>query len=250
MRRRMAPVAAGIGFSMIFLGIAAAAAEAPIEQRIAERAKAFHGVVGVAATQLAKGETVAYNADLRFPTASTIKTAVMVEVYHRIAEGRLQSDTPVTLTDAAKVGEPVVLNGLHAGLQLTVADLVRLMITVSDNTATNLLIGLLGTEAIDRRLEAYGLRQTKLHRPTFRDGRADVDPESEREFGLGATTPREMARLMQLLAEGRIVSRAACDEMVAILREQHDRVMIPRLLPLEEGFLVANKTGEDLEKQP
>jgi len=235
---------------LVLLVVASVAGVPSIQSRVAERARAFRGVMGVAAKDLTTGETILVDADRRFPTASTIKTAVMVEAYHQIAEGRIRADTVVTLTEAAKVGEPIVLNHLHPGLPLTVSDLVRLTITVSDNTATNLLIGLLGTENVDKRLLVYGLTQTKLHRPTFRDGRADVDQEGEREFGLGVTTPREMARLMELIAEGKIVSRAACDEMIAILREQHDRAMIPRSLPLEEGLLVANKTGEDLEKLP
>ena len=215
--------------------------------RIAESVRAFRGVMGVAARDLESGEEIAVGADTPFPTASTIKVAVMVEVFHQIAEGRLRRDQLVALTDDAKVGDPVVLNRLHAGLQLSVMDLVSLMITVSDNTATNLLVGLVGTANVDTRLASYGLTHTKLFRPTFRDGHADVFPEEEREFGLGVTTPREMARLMELIATGKVVSRSACDEMIAILREQHDRAMVPRSLP--EDVLVANKTGEDLEKQ-
>ena len=221
-----------------------------IEARVKERLRPFRGVAGLAAKNLITGETVLVNADARFPTASTIKTAVMVEVFHQIQEGRLRRDTLVTLTDEVKVGEPVVLNRLHAGLALSVMDLVALMITASDNTATNMLISLVGTANVDRRLASYGLTQTKLFRPTFRDGRADVFPEEEREFGLGSTTPREMARLMELIVEGKVVSREACDEMLEILEEQHDRAILPRLLPLEQGLRVGNKTGEDLEKHP
>jgi beta-lactamase class A len=207
--------------------------------------------MGLAAKDLRTGETILVNADTRFPTASAIKTAVMVEVYHQIAEGRFRRDTPLTLTDADKVGEPVLLNHLHAGLTLTVSDLLALMITVSDNTATNMLVGLVGTASVDRRLASYGLSATRLFRPTFRDGHADVFPDEEREFGLGAATPREMAHLMELIAEGKLVDRKACDEMIGLLRAQHDRAMIPRSLPIDEdGLQVANKTGEDLEKQP
>ncbi|HEU5249852.1 MAG TPA: serine hydrolase, partial [Thermoanaerobaculia bacterium] len=77
----------------------------------------------------------------------------------------------------------------------------------------------------------------------------DVFPELEKEFGLGMTTPREAARLMQLIAQGKVVSRAICDEMLGILRKQQDRAMIPRLLPFErDRITVANKTGWDEEK--
>jgi hypothetical protein len=100
-------------------------------------------------------------------------------------------------------------------------------------------------------MESYGLTQTKIFRPTFRDGHADVFPEEEKEFGLGMTTPREAARLMELIAQGKIVGRAVCDEMLAILRKQQDRAMIPRSLPFErDRIVVANKTGWDEEKRP
>lgn len=176
----------------------------------------------------------------------------MVEVYHQIAEGKLRRDTAVTLHDSDKAGdETVPLNMLHDGVSLSVADLLNLMIAYSDNTATNLLVRLVGTANVDRRMVSYGLTETKIFRPTFRDGHADVHPELEKEFGLGMTTPREAARLMQLIAEGKVVSRAICDEMLATLRRQQDRAMIPRSLPFErDQITVANKTGWDEEKIP
>ena len=215
-------------------------------------AREFPGTIGIAATNLATGETIAVNGDVRFPTASLIKVAVLVEVYNQIAEGKLRRDIEVTLHDADKAGdETVPLNMLHDGVKLTVSDLANLMIAYSDNTATNLLVGLVGAAAVDRRMASYGLSNTKIFRPTFRDGHADVFPELEKEFGLGMTTPREAARLMQLIAQGKVVSRAICDEMLAILRKQQDRAMIPRSLPFDrEKIVVANKTGWDEEKNP
>jgi beta-lactamase class A len=176
----------------------------------------------------------------------------MVEAYHQIAEGKVRRDTKVTLRDSDKAGdETVPLNMLHDGTELTVSDLLNLMIAYSDNTATNLLVRLVGTPNVDRRMASYGLTQTKIFRPTFRDGHPDVFPELEKEFGLGMTTPREAARLMELVATGKIVNRATCDEMLAILRKQQDRAMIPRSLPFErDRIVVANKTGWDEEKNP
>ena len=73
----------------------------------------------------------------------------------------------------------------------------------------------------------------------------------EHEFGLGMTTPAETARLFELIAEGKIVDRATCDEMLAILALQQDRAMIPRRLPFErDRIFVASKTGWDEEKLP
>ena len=209
-------------------------------------AREFDGELGVYARSLANGEEIAHNADVRFPTASTIKTAVMVEAYHQAADNKLPLDTVVTLTEADKVGGSGVLHLMGPGLRLTVADLVHLMIVLSDNTATNLLVTRLGTARIDERLVGYGLKETKIFRPTFRDGKPDIHPELEREFGLGMATPREMARLMALIAEGKAVNASASAAMLATLRRQQDRTMIPRLLP--DGVRVGNKTGTDSEK--
>jgi beta-lactamase class A len=221
---------------------------APLEAVIAARLAGFKGVMGVAARRIDTGESVFVNADTRFPTASAIKTAVMVEVFHQIADGRFRSDTRLESTAAGKVGGSGILKDLAPGLHLPVSDLITLMMTLSDNTATNLLIQRVGTENVDRRLASYGLADTKLFRPTFRDGRADVSPELEREFGLGMSTPRDLARLMELIVEGRVVSRAASDEMMAVLQRQQHRTMIPRLLPEAPGQQVGNKPGWDEEK--
>jgi beta-lactamase class A len=216
---------------------------------VAAIVKAFRGQMGVAAIDLRTGATVAVGADLRFPTASTIKTAVMVEAWQQAVDGPLTMDTQIPLEARHKVGGAGVLRHLHEGLPLTIADLVHLMIVVSDNTATNMLIERLGTARINAGLERHGLREIKLFRPTFRDGHADVLPQLEREYGLGMTTPRDMARLMALIAEGKAVNKTASDAMLATLRRQQDRAMIPRDIS-GDGIEIGNKTGTDEEKQP
>jgi beta-lactamase class A len=228
----------------------ALASPSAFEKELAAKIRGFRGEMGLYAKNLDTGETIAVHADTRFPTASLIKVAVMAEVYRQMAEGKLRADQTVVLKDSEKAGdETIPLNMLHDGAELTVLDLLRFMIAYSDNTATNLLVGLVGTENVDALLDAQGLTKTRLYRPTFRDGRADVLPEQEKEFGLGSTTPREAATLMERIARGRIVSRAAGGEMIALLAAQQDRAMIPRSLPFEkEEILVANKTGWDEEK--
>lgn len=222
----------------------------PLQARIAKLAASFPGEMGVAVRDLSTGREIAVRGDTRFPTASLIKLAVMVETYHRFAEGTLSKDKVVEVAEADRAGdESVPLNMLHPGIRVTVGDLLNLMIAYSDNTATNLLVREVGAANADKRMESYGLKDTKIFRPTFRDGHADVFPELEREFGLGMITPREAARLMGLVAEGKVVSRAASDEMLAMLGNQFDRQMIPRSLPFEkEKIFVANKTGWDEEK--
>jgi beta-lactamase class A len=232
--------------------LAAAPSASPVETVIADRVRGFHGTMGVYAKNLDTGEVIAVDADQRFPTASLIKVAVMAEVYRQIEAGRIRLDQKVVLRDAEKAGdETIPLNMLHDGTELTVSDLLKFMIAYSDNTATNLLVGLVGTKKINALLDSFGLTKTRLYRPTFRDGHADVLPEEEKEYGLGSTTPREAATLMELIAQGKVVSRKACDAMIGLLATQQDRQMIPRSLPFEKGdILVANKTGWDEEKNP
>lgn len=229
--------------------LAAAAAPSAIEARIAARLSSFRGQMGVFALHLETGETIAVDADTRFPTASLVKTAVMVEVFARLDAGRLQRDHPVPLTDDIKVGGSGVLHSLRGGTSWSVGDLLFLMIALSDNTATNMLVGLTGTAAVNERMVAMGLPQTRLYRPTFRGGQADAFPEEEKEYGLGSSTPREMATLMERIARGQAVSAAASRDMQALLGKQQVHEVICRLLPgPDAGVTIAHKTGQDEEK--
>ncbi|MEO8190587.1 MAG: serine hydrolase [Acidobacteriota bacterium] len=251
----MKPSLVVVCFFFATLMMGAASAKAPVvnlEERIGTLVRSFPGEMGVAVRDLETGNEISVNGDRRFPTASLIKLAVMVETYHQMAEGKLAREKVVVLAQADKAGdEGIPLNQLHAGLALTIPDLLNLMIAYSDNTATNLLVREVGAANTDRRMESYGLKDTKIFRPTFRDGHADVFPELEREFGLGMITPRDAAKLMGLIADGKVVSRAASDEMLVMLGNQFDRQMIPRSLPFEkEKIFVGNKTGWDEEKLP
>lgn len=232
---------------LAMLTVVEATSQSPMEQ-IQKLVREFDGHVGIYALNLGSRQEIAIDADAPFPTASAIKTAVMVETYHQTAEGKLSLEDVVALTDADKVGGSGVLNGLASGISLKIRDLVHLMIVLSDNTATNMLVTRLGTARIDARLTGYGLKATKIFRPTFRDGKPEIFPELEKEFGLGMATPREMGKLMALIADGKAVSTEASAAMLATLRRQQDRAMIPRLLP--DGVQVGNKTGTDSEKQP
>jgi beta-lactamase class A len=220
-----------------------------IQAQIQSRLQAFDGRVGLLARDLDTGEELQARADEPFPSASLIKVAVMLEAFQQAADGRLKLGERVPVSDTEKVGGSGVLAGLEAGVAPTVADLVELMITISDNTATNLLIARVGTLSVEARLRALGLERTRLFRPTFRDGQPDLDPQGEREFGLGVTTPREMARLFELIATGRAVDAPSSARMLEILRRQQVGTMIPRGLPDLPGLQVGNKTGSDEEKQ-
>jgi beta-lactamase class A len=218
------------------------------EAKIRALATGFQGELGVFAKRLGTGEIIEWRADTRFPTASVIKLPIMVEAFDQISRGALTGNTPVRVRASAKVGGSGVLGELHDGAEVTISDLIRLMIVVSDNTATNLLLEHVGVGNVNARMRAYQLANTILFRPTFGQ-KAEVSPELEREFGLGMSTPRDMGVLLEMIATGRAVNQSASKEMRAILEAQQDTHMIPRKLPFDaREIVVANKTGTDEEK--
>ena len=217
-----------------------------LEEVVGALAAEGGGTYGVAAKNLATGETVALRADETFNTASVIKVAVMVELFRHVEEGGLRLDDRMELRDEYRAGGSSLLDEFASGLRPTLRDLCVAMIAVSDNTATNMLITRLGIPAINDCMASLGLCTTRLHRLI---GFSRVAPGEPR--GLGATTPNEMLRLYEGLARGQVVSAEASEQMVAILARQQDRLMIPRFLPLEYDAVarryvsarIANKTG-------
>jgi len=219
-----------------------------VDARVQSLAAGLQGELGLFAKRLGTGETIEWQADTRFPTASVIKLPIMVEAFEQISRGALSADAIVTVRASAKVGGSGVLGELHDGAEVTIRDLIRLMIVVSDNTATNLLLEHVGVANVNARMRAYRLANTILFRPTF-GRKVEVSPELEREFGLGMSTPRDMGVLLEMIATGRAVNEPASKEMRAILEAQQDTRMIPRKLPFEaREIVVANKTGTDEEK--
>src|SRR5262245_58608829 len=135
---------------VLMLLAATGPAPAALETAVAAKVHAFHGTMGVYAKNLDTGLVIAVDADRRFPTASLIKVAVMAEVYRQIEAGKIRLDQKLVLRDAEKAGdETIPLNMLHDGAELTVSDLLKFMIAYSDNTATNLLVGLVRTKNVD-----------------------------------------------------------------------------------------------------
>src|ERR1700694_1405110 len=124
----------------------------------------FKGTVSLFAKNLDTGETYALGADDRVRTASTIKIAVMVEAFARVAEGKAKWSDELALTKAARFSGSGVLQELSDGLRLTLRDCVNLMMLVSDNTATNLVLDYLTTDAVNVRMNSLGFKGTRIMR--------------------------------------------------------------------------------------
>lgn len=179
---------------------------------------------------------LAHRADEPVATASVIKLPILAHVALAVAEGALRWEEQLVLRDPAKVGGSGILKELGAGLSLSLRDLCTLMTALSDNTATNMLIDHVGRAAINARSESLGLARTRLLRPAF-----SPDTEESRPYGLGVTTPGELAGLLARLARRQIGDAATAGAILGFLAAQQDRAAIPRLLG--QGWSYAGKTG-------
>ena len=202
-----------------------------LDQQIKNRIASFKGRVSLFAKNLDTGQTYALNSDERVRTASTIKIAVMVEAFARVAEGRAKWTDEVVLTKEKKYGGSGILYELSDGLRLTLRDAVNLMMLISDNTATNLVLEVLTTDAVNARMESLGLNQIKIMRKVGSGGesKAGKDPDNKR-FGLGMATPREMVLLLEKLERGEVVSSAVSREMIDLMKREQGRYAIGRSL--------------------
>jgi len=215
---------------LLLLSISAAA-QATLDDQVKPIVASFKGKVSLFAKNLDTGETYALNADERVRTASTIKIAVMIEAFARVAEGKAKWTDEVVLTKEKKVSGSGILFELSDGLKLTLRDAVNLMMMISDNTATNLVLDVLTTDAVNARMESLGFKQIKIMRKVGSGGEsvAGKDPENKK-YGLGMATPREMVLVMEKLERGEIVSPAVSKEMIDLMKREQARYAIGRSL--------------------
>ncbi len=201
------------------------------------------GDVAVAVKHLVTGETFYHNADEVMPTASLIKVAVMIEAYLQAEEKKISLRDPITLKQEDKVpGSGILTYHFSEGATLPLRDCVRLMIALSDNTATNLVLDKVGIVNVNRRMEAMGLKETKINAKVFRGSVSSVDKKRTAKYGLGSTTAREMATLFEKLQSNDGFRPAIKLVMLEHLKKNDDTDKFGRLNGLP-GVSVAHKDG-------
>lgn len=215
--------------------------------RINDEFDAFAGRAGVSATNLGTGEMIRVNGDAETATASTIKVPILIELYRQAEAGDLQMTNTLTYTAAARVPGSGILRDLAPEIELSLANLATLMIILSDNSATNMLIDLLGIDNINATMESFGFPRTDLLR---RIDFAEIGNDARR---LAITTTDDLAGIMAALATGAILSPASCEAILDTMHKQHYRTLTPRYLPFtayapelnrpDNGLRIANKTG-------
>lgn len=232
---------------------------AKLQQNIA----GFHGKLSLYAKDLATGRTVTIDADQPVPTASVIKLTVLYTALQQIREGRAHFDDKLTLRKQDQVPGSGVLLFFDTPLTLTLKDALTLMIAVSDNTGTNLAIDHLSLKNIDAMITApaptgLGLHNTWLYKKVYQPSEGP-QPADQPQFGLGKTTAREMASVMERFVTCSLGPRpgpdassipsdqSLCDAAMHMLKVQQDREMIPRYLEAidtsEKDSAIADKIG-------
>ncbi|MDQ3685876.1 MAG: class A beta-lactamase-related serine hydrolase [Acidobacteriota bacterium] len=200
---------------------------ATLDERVRAEIAGFKGKVWLHAKNLDTGATYDLGGDTPVRTASTIKVAIMVEAFAQVAAGKRRWSDELILTKEKKVPGAGVLSDLSDGLRLPLRDAVTLMIVLSDNTATNMVLDELTADAVNARMDALGLKETRSLRKISGGGESKAGgEEANKRFGIGKSTPREMVKLLEKLERGEVVNAAVSKEMIELLKRQkyHDGI--------------------------
>ena len=222
--------------------------------------------VGVAAKHLDTGQEFRHNADEIFFTASTFKVPLLLEIYRQVDQGSLEMERRIELRDSHRVPGSGILKEMSAGTKLTLHDLVTLMIIISDNTATDILYGLVGKESLAATLDKLGLAKTSIPMTTrellysavgldpgnpshtyqvasdrLTAGKYDLQTPAYSEWESDVSSPSDMCLLLETVHSGDVLSAASREAFFDILGRQQLKNVIPDQLPL--GVRAAHKTG-------
>lgn len=222
-----------------------------LDSAVKARIGKFPGTVTLAAKNLSTGAAYALSAEQPTRTASTIKLAIMIECFYEAAEGKLKWTEPIKLTQDEKVSGTGILQDLSTGDELPIHDMVDLMIVLSDNTATNLILNRITGNAVNARMAQLGFQQIRVMRKILGDGK-DLKPfptgitdegakGENKKWGIGRSSPAEMLMLLEKLYRGEIVDKQASDEMLAIMKRQRDHTGIGR--DMKDDVTIASKSG-------
>ena len=228
----------------VILLITACFAQAPTKQQvlwekleasIADVDRNLDGVLGVAIEDLTSGQKYLLRADEVFPQASSIKIVVLAELYRQAQQGKLKLTDFYVVQSSDLVPDSDIMGGLTPSLtRITLRDLATMMIAVSDNSATNVLIDRVGMENVNVLMDSLGLRHTRLRRKM-------MDLKAAGEGRENVATPAEMMTLLENLYRGKVLNKESTDDFFKML-STHKSSFIPRDLP--EGLKIANKPGE------
>ena len=206
-----------------------------LEATVHDTDQCFDGAMGVEILDLTNGHALSLNADDVFPTASSIKIAILAEFYRQVQQGKLKFTDMYTLQAGDLVGGSGISGAFTPGItKLTLRDVAALMISVSDNSMTNVLIDRIGMDNVNALLDSLGLAHTRLRRKM-------MDTHAAAEGRENVATPHEMVLLLKALYDGKVLNKELTEDFFKLLSTPKSSY-IPRYLP--EDLRVANKPGE------
>lgn len=215
--------------------------EITLSDRIKAELLSYDGMMGLYINDF-RGTKIELNIDEKFETASTVKSYILGCLFDEVEKGNKHLEDMLTYTEDAFVDGSGLLRSLDMGVTMTVKNIATLMIIVSDNIATNMMIDYLGIDTINAFMQAQGFQDTMLH------NRLDFSKYSK----LGTSTPRDYAAFFERIATGTLISESACEQMLEIFKKQHYNSMITKRFPQalidedtyeEELIYVASKSG-------
>jgi len=239
------PRSAGI-VALVVLLLSGAAGAQPFGEQLHKRIAGFPAQVSLYAKNLDSGEAIGVRENEPVRTASTIKMAVMAALLDAVARGEPTRRERLTITDGEKVeGSGVIASELSSGVPLPLQDVMHLMMVLSDNTATNMILERFPADRVNGYLDRVGLGSTRSMRKILgKNGPQGLSAagklEKNQKYGLGVSTPRDMVTLLERMERGELVSADASREMIAVMKRCQDNTGMRR--PFGE-LPVANKTG-------
>ncbi|HVN19027.1 MAG TPA: serine hydrolase [Dongiaceae bacterium] len=205
-----------------------------LEAKIEQVDEHLDGVMGVAIEDLTTGEHYFLHEDEVFAQASSIKITVLANLYLQAQQGKLKLTDLYTVQSSDLVPDSDIINGLTPGVtRVTLRDLATMMVAVSDNSATNVLIDHVGMANVNSMLDSLGLTHTRLRRKM-------MDLEAAKQGRENISTPREMMTLLDAIYHGKLLNKESTADFFKVLTTDKDS-WIPRELPAD--LKIANKPG-------
>lgn len=205
-----------------------------LRRKIAALLASYTGRWGIVIIDKPTGQVLEINPDMVFPAASMIKVPIMYEIMKQAADGSINLDASLVVTNDVRVGGAGILQELRLDITMTVRELVTLMIVLSDNTATNMLIDLVGMDAVNKTMADVGLKSTVLRRQMMDFDAALAGKEND-------TCASDLALLFGIIESRQNLPHEYGTLMLDILKRQQVRDKLPFYLP--EETVLANKTG-------
>lgn len=215
-----------------------------LANRIKAELTSYNGKMGVYIDDF-KGNRIEIDADETFEAASSIKTFILIDLFQQVYDGTKSLNERLKYTEENKIDGSGVLQSLDFGVEMNVKSFATLMVIVSDNVATNIMIDYLGLDHINETINKWGFHDTVLHNKI----------DFEKYDKLGTTTPSDYGKAFTMLHEKNLISKESCEQMLEIFKMQHYNSMLTKDFPQyylsgddsfaseDEQISVASKSG-------